>query len=97
MKVRELIQKSIDVDVYDNICEELGIAFVGPLHLTSEGRLEFSDVLELDVEVSDNYAIVQFNEDSWKSELSKACKFFNSAAGFCSVENYNKWFKEASV
>lgn len=34
MKVRDFIKQSIDVDVYDDVCEELAIAFCGPMELT---------------------------------------------------------------
>lgn len=49
MKIKELLGMDIDVDVYDNVCEELSTAFVGPMYLTEAGKQKFADVLELDV------------------------------------------------
>lgn len=46
MKVKDLITQEIDIDVYDDVCEELGIAFCGPVELTDDGAHEFADVLE---------------------------------------------------
>ena len=42
MTVREFIKRDDDIDVYDDVCEELGIAFCGPLELTPEGEKQFS-------------------------------------------------------
>lgn len=39
MKIAEFIKRENDLDVYDNVCEEIGIAFCGPLKLTAVGFL----------------------------------------------------------
>ena len=36
MKIKDLLEMEIDVDVYDNVCEELAIAFCGATKLTEE-------------------------------------------------------------
>ena len=41
MKVKDLIKEEIDVDVYDNVCEELAIAFCGSVELTEYGKKHF--------------------------------------------------------
>lgn len=100
MKVRELLKLEIDIDVYDNVCEELGIAFCGPVELTKEGREHFRESLEYDVEL-DNipgpYAgiigVVDIDCDEWEEKLKKAKELFYSMAGYCSVSEYEKWFK----
>lgn len=96
MKVRNLIEQSIDIDVYDDVCEELGIAFCGPLKLTEEGVKEFSEALDYEVELNSNYAIVSVDapEGEWQKRLKKAKKFFYAAAGYCDADDYNRWFKE---
>ena len=52
MKVREFIGLPIDIDVYDNVCEELGIAYINfdqtePLlvALTQQGYNKFTKIL----------------------------------------------------
>lgn len=96
MKVRDLIAQEIDIDVYDDVCEELGIAFCGPMELTEAGSAEFADVLEYGIELTDRCAIVNVDvaEGEWQKRLSRAKKFFHSAAGYCPEEDYNRWFKE---
>ena len=101
MKVKDLIQQEIDIDVYDDVCEELGIAFCGPLVLTDKGKKKFAEVLEYDVKIHDNgastVAIVHVDapEGIWQKRLRRAEAFFEAAAGYCSVEDYKKWFEEA--
>ena len=97
MKVKDLIEQEIDIDVYDDVCEELGIAFCGPLFLTEEGKKTFAEVLEYDVRLSGDVAIVNVDteDDGWKKKLRLAKKFFVSAAGYCSVDDYDRWFISA--
>ena len=99
IKVRELLKQEIDIDVYDDYTEELGIAFCGPMKLTKEGQEYFKDVLDYDIIVYTNNdlqeAVVQVGDyDDAEDRFDKACELFNSMAGYCSDTNYNKWFKE---
>lgn len=103
MKVSDLIQQEIDIDVYDDVCEELGIAFCGPLILTEEGEKEFSDVMEYEVEINPHSygnlpaAIVLIDDPDdavWEKRLERAKLFFESAAGYCSCIDFDRWFKE---
>lgn len=102
MTVRDLIKQDIDIDVYDDVCEELGIAFCGPMTLTPDGLAHFADVLDYEVTLSRGYAgdavaIVHVDDpddDVWERKLHCAMEFFNSAAGYCSAENFDKWFEE---
>ena len=96
MRVKDLIAMEIDIDVYDDVCEELGIAFCGPLSLTEEGARHFADVLEYEVDRDVNYAVVGVDApgDAWKERLRKAKEFFEAAAGYCRVEDYDRWFME---
>lgn len=87
MNIRDLINLEIDVDVMGNIA----IAFCGPLELTPEGIEHFSEVLDLEVEVSNTEAYV----DQGNSRLyDKAKEFFWAAAGYCSDSLWTKFFKE---
>lgn len=100
MKVKDLIAQEVDIDVYDDVCEELGIAFCGPMTLTPEGQAKFEEVLDYEVELrndgSDITAIVKVNApgDEWKRRLARAKEFFEGAAGYCTCEEYDKWFAD---
>lgn len=96
MTVKDLISQEIDIDVYDDVCEELGIAFCGPMELTETGAEEFSDVLEYGIELNNYCAVVHVDdaEGVWQKKLNRAKKFFHSAAGYCSEDDYNRWFKQ---
>jgi len=98
VKVRDFINLSTDIDVVDDYCEELYIAFCGPLYMTAEGEAEWSDVLDLDVEIYDGYdriAVVLVDDDEHK--LARAKKFFYSAAGYCTASDYDRWFMDDVV
>lgn len=101
MTIRDLISLEIDIDVYDDVCEELGIAFCGPQELTEEGKREFEDIMDYEVTINRNSygglpaAIIHIDdeEDSvWEHRLVRVKKFFDSAAGYCSVSDFEKWF-----
>lgn len=103
MTIRDLIQMEIDIDVYDDVCEELGIAFVGPLKLTEEGEKEFSEVMGYEVDINPKSygglpaAIVKIDDPDeavWEARLEKAKHFFESAAGYCACDDYDRWFIE---
>lgn len=98
MKVREFITKEIDVDVYDNVCEELAIAFCGPVKLTDEGEEYFEEVLDYDVAVVKNarqaVAVIDVNYVDWRRRLRKAKELFESMAGYCTVSEFDKWFQQ---
>ena len=100
MKVRDLLELKTDIDVYDDVCEELAIAFCGPLKLTEEGEKEFAEVLDYEIEIENgsyglDIVIVHVDdpvERVWKRKLRMAKLLFESAAGFCGDESYSKWF-----
>ena len=99
MTIKDLIQMDIDIDVYDDVCEELGIAFCGPQPLTPEGQEHFKEVMEYNVSIHNNgcetIALVCIDDPEtkiWKKRLRKAIEFFESAAGYCACSDYDKWF-----
>ena len=100
MKVRDLIEQEICVDVFDDVCEELYIAMGGPICLTEDGEKKFSEVLDFGVKLHSNgqdivgIVNVDDEEGKWQKKLKKAKHFFESAAGYCSASDYKKWFKE---
>ena len=103
MKVRDLIQQEIDIDVYDDVCEELAIAFCGPQELTEEGEKEFAEVLDYEIKLNmHSYgnlpaAIVLIDDPDdavWEARLEKAKQFFYGMAGYCACSDWDRWFKE---
>lgn len=101
VKVREFIKFGEDIDVYDDVCEALAIAFCGPLELTEEGKNHFADVLDYDIELDFSGSIYTAavcvdgdDGDGWKLRLKKAREFFYSAAGYCKDSDWDKWFVE---
>lgn len=94
MKIRDFIKMDIDIDVYDNVCDGIGIAYCGPMSLTEEGEKQFAEVMDYGIEIQDDVAIVDTDHDDWKHRLKKAKEFFYSIAGYCDADLYDKWFVE---
>lgn len=100
MIVRDLFELGLDIDVYDNVCEEIGVAFcMDGIELTDAGLSRFSDVLEYPCQIMGdttgyNWVLVDVDGDDWEERLKKAKEFFWSAAGYCTCEEYDEWFKE---
>lgn len=100
MKIRDFIKQEICIDVYDNVCEELAIAFDGPVFLTDSGKRKFKDVLGYEIVLHNNGAdivgIVDVDDDDeavFERKLRKAREFFESLAGYCTVDEYKRWFE----
>ena len=98
MKVRDLIEQDVDIDVYDDVCDGIGIAFCGPLKLTEQGKEKFAEVLGYNVKLEcDEVAIICIDDPAdyvWEARLEKATEFFEAAAGYCADSDYHKWFVE---
>lgn len=94
MKIRDFIKMDIDIDVYDNVCDGIGIAYCGPMSLTEEGEKQFAEVMDYDIEIQDDVAIVDIDRDNWRHMLRKAKDFFYSVAGYCDADLFDKWFVE---
>lgn len=99
MTIRDLIHQEIDIDVYDDVCEELAIAFCGPQPLTQNGEKEFAEIMDYEIRINPcSYgglpaAILCIDGlDDWEDRLQKAKCFFNGAAGYCACSDYNRWF-----
>ena len=94
MTVREFIRGDGDIDIVDDVCEDLWIAVCRPVLLTEEGEREFSEVLNYEVEIrKHNIAVLLINQyKDWEHKLKKAEKFFCAHAGYCSDEDWDKWF-----
>lgn len=104
MKVRDLLNMEIDIDVYDDVCEELGIAFCGPLYLTDAGKNQFAEVLDYEIKFGSEYdngyvtvCIDDADDKVWKRRLKKAKAFFESAAGYCDAGDWDRWFSDEPI
>ena len=100
MKVKDLIKMDVDIDIYDNVTQELDIGFVGPIELTEEGKKKFKEVLEYEVTLyeDEKWASIKCNDQEseikWLTKFKNAQEFFYCCAGYCSCDNFDKWFKK---
>lgn len=97
MRIRELMTFEIDVDIANNVTDSLGCCLVCPMKLTEEGEREWGDVLDyvVDVHGDDNYAECIVDDDpniKWQTKKKRLNYFLSSAAGYCSEDDYDKWF-----
>lgn len=112
MTVKDFVEKwaddmQDDIDVYDDVCEEIAIAYCGGYSLTDEGKEHFKEVLTYNIEVVEPdfkqyipypYAIIKVDDEEgvWQKKLKKAKEFFFAAAGYCACDDYDKWFEEVN-
>lgn len=98
------------VDVYENVADLVGVAFEwdNTLKLTNEGEKHFKKALDYkvasigkDILILDTVASVSKKEieacdfeDTFPEATQNVIDFFWSIAGYCSVEDYDKWFEE---
>lgn len=101
MKVQDLVGMGIDVDVYDNVCDDIGIAFCGPMVITDLGKEKFKTALNLECELITRNGYTEctvnvesgLHPDAWKANLKEAKQFFYAIAGYCSADDYDLWFE----
>lgn len=80
-----------DVDIYVDGID--GIAYCGE-RLTNEGEKHFARALDLPM---DGHAVISnddadYDEDNENSALQLAWELLAGGAGYCSCEDYDKWF-----
>ncbi len=100
--LRDLLPLELDIDVYNDVIDDLGIALCGPTKLTEKGEQEFKEALDLPVEILDPdtpYQRVMVmiddpDEAIWKRRRRILRKFLWSAAGYVDEELFNEWFEE---
>lgn len=96
MTIKQFLAQNIDIDVYDDTVEELGVAFVGPQVLTPTGVEHFKPIFDLVVDVFNNCAIIHLSDEGWEGELDLCKELFLGSAGFIPNSLYDKWFAERS-
>lgn len=99
MKLKDLFDfinaNEEEIDVYVDGID--GIAVCAPVSLTEEGKKHFADALELEVE---NYTVMGDDKDyddldnGEGGRLMLAWVLLASLAGYCDVDDFDKWFKE---
>ena len=107
MTLKEFIlgNEEQDIDVYNDVWDDEGVAICLPLLFTDEGLREFADVLELEVKTGFYYwgrdafprLIVELSKipENQQSKMRKHLnRFLWAQAGYCSCEDWDKWFKE---
>lgn len=101
MRVRDLIAMDIDIDVYDNVVEGIGIAFCGPVKLSNEGMVKFDQVMDYEITIyrlSDGCDVCIITTDDeepevpYTNKLRLAEEFFFACAGYCDSDNFDVWF-----
>ena len=95
IKAHNIIESDIDVYV-DGID---GIAVVFPLELTEVGEEYFKDALDM-CWVENGGSCIEWESDDTDDEDGipncawLAWQLLKAQAGYCSVENFDKWFKD---
>lgn len=91
MKVIDVMPFDIDIDVYDDYDERLGIAFCGPIELTDKAKIDWSDVLNMPITLNRGMYLTVHCETG--REANRAKNFFESLAGYCSESKWDEWFE----
>lgn len=98
MVVKDLLEQDICKDVCDDYDERCWIAFVGPMKLTEEGEKKFSQSLSVPIALwGDTIGLLvadRIPDEDHEEAVENLHELFLAMAGYCSKDNYNKWFEE---
>ena len=87
-----------DMDVYNDVTDSVYPAWCGNL-FTEEGREHFAEVLELEAETTTVWdcaaIIVHTDGENWKHNNALVRELFVDMAGYCTEEEYERWFIDA--
>lgn len=78
-----------DIDVYDDYDERCGCAYCPTTELTEEGEKKFALALSLNCSVYEENCIVECRNSK---EAQAVADLFYSIAGYCSDEDWHRWF-----
>lgn len=97
MTIKDLLQMEICIDVIDDVTDDLWIAFDGVLNLTEAGKKRWASVLGLPVTFRDGWGgtvacVMLDGRKDWEKMERKCIDFFESAAGYCAADDWDKWF-----
>lgn len=91
-----------DVDITNNVFDGFAPAFCGPMALKEDGVRTYKDVLDIPIRIhqgEDGYIWVEclldigLDDEELDRINSRIYDLFNSAAGYCSEEEWDKWFE----
>ena len=96
MKVKDIIKKCLDIDVYDEM-DCIGLPMTAPIRLTPEGKKYFKKVLNFKIHIEPENGIARLKtkspfERSRILKQERAIEFFNTAAGYGNKADYDRWF-----
>lgn len=92
MKVRELLNMDVCIDVADDYDERLWIAFDGAISLTEIGMDVFREALDLKVKLTTSSDALILCKNAKEAEVAK--ELFESLAGYCTEDEWELWFEE---
>lgn len=94
LKIRQLLQKKVNVFIKYIYDDSFQLQFFGPVTLTSDGIAKWSmnGILDLKVILIGAQVIIQdkLNEN----ELNDICSLFNTIAGNVNEDTYNKYIQK---
>lgn len=106
MTLREILtaqtyEKFGDMDVTNDVIDSMFPAWCGQI-CTEEGEKEFGEILSCPAHIDEGvlygapYGLIVVNIDgpNWKRLYNKAEALFDAMCGYCSEEEYDRWFKE---
>lgn len=102
MKVRDILTQETwdiwgDMDVANDVTDDLAPCWCGEL-LTEEGEKKFAKALELEAEIRPVWGtpgiVLKIDQyPDWEKKWNRAQRMFTAMAGYCTEEEWNKWFK----
>ena len=105
MKLKDILTTEVwnkygDMDVVNDVIDDYFPAWCGNT-LTAEGLEHYKEALELEADIwgDETYAQIHVRVDSpdektWKRNYRMARDLFSDMCGYCTEEEYNRWFKE---
>ena len=102
MKLKDILttetwDKFGDMDVYNDVTDSEYPAWCGTI-FTKEGREHFAEALELeaDIRVVWGYPsiVVLTDGENWKHNNALVRDLFDDMGGFCTEEEYERWFTD---
>ena len=88
IKVKDFLEsQKADIDVLDDYDERLDIAYCVGEKLSSQGEKEFADVLEMEMSLYTDAAVVHVKNEH---EAQRAMEMFYTLSGFCGAGTYDR-------
>lgn len=95
--IKDLLDKEIDVDVFNDVTDDICPAFAGKIYLTEDGEKYFSNIMseECDVDEDNHRCVVLINgREDWETVWRNVSNLFSCIAGYCNYDRWNELFYE---